>query len=78
MTGSIKLRDNPGDIGALIDQAAAINPVAVVLAVVCSMIGTTLAARILLAMTDQQYRSWANRIITGIAGYYVAYGAGLI
>ena len=64
--------------GALIDQAASVNPVAVVLAVVCSMIGTTLAARMLLAMTDQQYCSWANRIITGIAGYYVAYGTVLI
>lgn len=60
--------------GALIDQAASINPVAVALAVVCSMTGTTLAAKVLLAMTDQQYRSWTNRIITGIAGYYVAHG----
>jgi uncharacterized protein len=42
------------------------------------MIGTTLAAKILLAMTDQQYRSWANRIITAIAGYYVAHGVVLI
>jgi uncharacterized protein len=60
--------------GALIDQAASINSVAVALAVVCSMTGTTLAAKVLLAMTDQQYRSWTNRIITGIAGYYVAHG----
>ncbi|HET7376690.1 MAG TPA: sulfite exporter TauE/SafE family protein [Anaerolineae bacterium] len=60
--------------GALIDQTASINPVAVALAVACSMIGTTLAAKVLLAMTDQQYRSWTNRIITGIAGYYVAHG----
>jgi uncharacterized protein len=60
--------------GALIDQTASINPVAVALAVGCSVIGTTLAAKVLLAMTDQQYRSWTNRIITGIAGYYVAHG----
>jgi hypothetical protein len=39
------------------------------------MIGTTLAAKVLLAMTDQQYRTWANRIITALAGYYVAHGA---
>ena len=42
------------------------------------MIGTSLAAKVLLAMTDRQYRSWANRIITAIAGYYVAHAAVLI
>jgi uncharacterized membrane protein YfcA len=64
--------------GAVIDQAASVDPIVAVLAVVASMIGTTLAAKVLLAMTDQQYRAWANRIITAIAGYYVAHGATLI
>jgi len=64
--------------GALIDQAASVDPVVAVLAVAGSMIGTTLAAKVLLAMTDQQYRAWANRIITAIAGYYVAHGALLL
>ena len=45
---------------------------------IASMIGTSLAAKVLLAMTDRQYRSWANRIITAIAGYYVAHGTVLI
>ena len=42
------------------------------------MIGTTLAAKMLLGMTDQQYCSWANRIIRGLPGYYVAHGTVLI
>ena len=64
--------------GAVIDQAASIDPIVAALAIVASMIGTSLAAKVLLAMTDRQYRSWANRIITAIAGYYVAHGTLLI
>jgi len=64
--------------GAVIDQAASVDPIVAALAVIASMIGTSLAAKVLLAMTDRQYRSWANRIITAIAGYYVAHGAVLI
>jgi uncharacterized membrane protein YfcA len=64
--------------GVLIDQAPSIDPVISILAVVCSMIGTTLAAKVLLIITDQQYRSWANRIITAVAGYYVVYGTILV
>ena len=29
-------------------------------------------------MSDQQYRRWANAIITVIAGYYVAHGLVMI
>ena len=64
--------------GAVIDQVASVNPIVAGLAVIASMIGTSLAAKVLLAMTDRQYRSWANRIITAIAGYYVAHGTVLI
>lgn len=64
--------------GFLIDQAASIEPIGAVLAVACSMIGTTLAAKVLLTMTDQQYRAWAKRIITTIAAYYVAHGSFLM
>src|SRR6187402_3487399 len=64
--------------GAVIDQAASIDPIVAGLAIIASMIGTSLAAKVLLAMTDRQYRSWANRIITAIAGYYVAHGTLLI
>jgi uncharacterized membrane protein YfcA len=60
--------------GSLINQSGSIDPTVAVLAVVSSMLGTTLARRMLEAMTDQQYRRWANAIITVIAGYYVAHG----
>ena len=42
------------------------------------MIGTTLAKQVLEAMTDQQYRKWANGIIVTIAGYYVIHGTALM
>jgi uncharacterized membrane protein YfcA len=64
--------------GAVIEQAASVDPLVAGLAIIASMIGTSLAAKVLLAMTDRQYRSWANRIITAIAGYYVAHAAVLI
>jgi len=64
--------------GAVIDQAGSLDPLVAILAIVCSMAGTTLAAKVLLAMSDAQYRAWANRIITAIAGYYVAHSAVLI
>ena len=64
--------------GSLIDQAASVDPIVAVLAIVSSMVGTTLAKRVLEAMSDQQYRRWANGIITAIAGYYVVHGTTLI
>jgi uncharacterized membrane protein YfcA len=64
--------------GSLIDQAASLNPIVAVLAIVSSMIGTTLAKQVLEAMSDQQYRRWANGIITAIAGYYVVHGTVLV
>ena len=64
--------------GSLIDQAASVDPIVAVLAIVSSMVGTTLAKQVLEAMSDQQYRRWANGIITAIAGYYVVHGTTLI
>ena len=64
--------------GALIDQAGSLDPLVAVLAIVSSMIGTTLAKQVLEAMTDQQYRKWANGIIVTIAGYYVIHGTALM
>ena len=64
--------------GAIIDQTASVNPSVAALAIIASMIGTMLATRVLEAMTDRQYRSWANAIITMIAGYYVAHGTILL
>lgn len=64
--------------GAIIDQAASADPVIAGLAIVASMVGTSLAARVLEAMSDVQYRLWANRIITTIASYYIIDGAYLL
>lgn len=64
--------------GTLIGQTGTVDPVVAGLAIASSMLGTTLAKRILEAMSDQQYRRWANAIITVIAGYYVCHGTVLI
>jgi uncharacterized membrane protein YfcA len=64
--------------GGMIEQAAALDPSLAVLAVIASMLGTTLARRFLEAMTDKQYRTWARLIITTIASYYVIHGTSLL
>jgi uncharacterized protein len=64
--------------GGVIDQAGSVDPVMAALAIAASMTGTTLAARVLDALTDQQFRVWANRIITAICSYYVAQGVVLL
>src|SRR5947209_3290191 len=60
--------------GAVIDQAANLDPVVAGLAIAASMLGTTLAARVLERMSDAQFRRWSNRIITAVSGYFVVYG----
>lgn len=64
--------------GGLISQTGTVDPVMAVLAILMSMLGTTLAARVLEKMTDTQFRTWANRVITTIAGYYVVQGSYLL
>ena len=64
--------------GGIIDQAAALDPVLVGLAIVASMLGTTFAKRFLEAMTDAQYRLWANRLITATASYFMIHGSYLL
>jgi uncharacterized membrane protein YfcA len=63
---------------ALVDQTAVIDPLLAAAAILASMIGTTLARPILDMMTDRQYRAWAGRLVTTIAGYYVAHGSYLL
>jgi uncharacterized membrane protein YfcA len=63
--------------GGIIDQAATLNPVLALIAVAASMLGTTLSRRVLEAMSDQQFRRWANHLITTVAGYYLLYGGWL-
>ena len=62
----------------VVDQATNLDPLMAVLAVLASMLGTTLARRLLEALTDQQYRRWANRFIVGISSFYLAQGALLL
>ena len=42
------------------------------------MLGTTLSRRVLEAMSDQQFRRWANRLITTVARYYIIHGGWLL
>lgn len=64
--------------GGIIDQAASLDPVLAAVAIAASMLGTTLARRILEAMSEQQFRVWANRLITTVACYYILYGGYLM
>ncbi|MFB9267022.1 TSUP family transporter [Bradyrhizobium erythrophlei] len=64
--------------GGIIDQAASLDPTLAAIAVAASMLGTSLARRILEAMSDQQFRTWANRLITTVASYYILYGGWLM
>ena len=64
--------------GGLIENAASVDPVMIAIAVATTVLGTTLARRVLEAMNDTQYRLWANRIITVVCGYYVAHGTFLL
>jgi uncharacterized protein len=64
--------------GVIIEQNGAIDPLMAGLAVCASMIGTTLSKRVLEAMSDAQFRTWAQRIITTVSGYYVLYGSYLL
>ena len=63
--------------GGIIDQAASLNPVLAGVAIAASMLGTTLSRRVLEAMSDQQFRRWANRLITTVASYYIIYAGWL-
>jgi uncharacterized membrane protein YfcA len=63
--------------GGIIDQAATLNPLLAVIAIAASMLGTTLSRRVLEAMSDAQFRRWANRLITTVASYYILYAGWL-
>ncbi len=64
--------------GALIQQAGDIPPWFLALAVASSMIGTSLGRFLLERLTDVQFRTWSNRLITALASYYVGYGLVLL
>jgi uncharacterized membrane protein YfcA len=64
--------------GGVIEQAAALDPLLAGLAVTMSITGTSLAKRFLEKMSDAQYRLWAGRIITAIAGWFIVQGGWLL
>lgn len=64
--------------GGIVDSAASVDPMLAMLAIGCSMLGTTAALRLLESMTDAQFRRWANRLISAIACYYVIQGTALL
>ncbi|MEJ0067960.1 MAG: TSUP family transporter [Pseudomonadota bacterium] len=64
--------------GGIVTQAGAVDPVLAGLAIAASVIGTTVSRYVLEAMSDQQYRVWANRLIASIGGYYILYGTYLL
>lgn len=64
--------------GGIIDQAASLDPMLAMIAVMASMLGTTLARQLLESMSEQQFRTWANRIITVVASYYILYAGWLM
>ncbi|WP_458095778.1 TSUP family transporter [Roseomonas sp. WA12] len=61
--------------GGLVSATGELDPVLAGLAVAASILGTTLAKPLLEMLSDTQYRSWAGRLITVIALYYVVQGA---
>ena len=50
--------------GSVIADPGSIEPAMAAAAILASMLGTMLARRLLEAMTDQQFRLWAGRIVT--------------
>lgn len=64
--------------GGLVAGGAALDPWLAAGAVLASLVGTVAARPLLAALTDAQYRLWANRLVTGIAAFYVAQGAWLL
>lgn len=60
--------------GGMVDQAAGLDPAMAAIAIMTAIIGTSLARPILEQLTDTQFRTWANHIITAIAAIYLSVG----
>nr|WP_314075358.1 TSUP family transporter [uncultured Roseococcus sp.] len=63
---------------ALIPDSGSVALWLAVMGVACSMLGTTLARRVLDAMTDTGFRLWSRRLITAIGLFYLAQGGWLL
>jgi uncharacterized membrane protein YfcA len=64
--------------GGLVAGGAAVDLPMALLAVIASMLGTSLARPVLERLSDGQYRQWAAHIITAIALTYLAHGSFLL
>jgi uncharacterized membrane protein YfcA len=64
--------------GALVAQAGEVEPWFLAIAVASSMIGTSLGKLLLERLSDAQFRTWSQRLITALASYYVGYGLVLL
>lgn len=64
--------------GSIVSSGASLDWRLVLVAITASMLGTTLSRRVLEAMSDQQFRRWANHLITTVASYYVLYAGWLL
>ncbi|NKE45661.1 TSUP family transporter [Roseomonas frigidaquae] len=64
--------------GGLIGAAEALDPVLAGGAVLASLFGTLAARPLLAALTEQQYRRWAGRLVAGISAFYIAQGGWLL
>jgi len=62
----------------LIPNSGSVSLWLAVMGVTCSVIGTTLARRVLEAMTDTGFRKWSKRLITAIGLFYLAQGSWLL
>jgi uncharacterized membrane protein YfcA len=50
----------------------------IALAIPLSVLGTTLGAKVLDRMSDEVFRRWTKRLVTGIGAYYFASGAWML
>lgn len=64
--------------GALIAEVGKVEPWFLAIAIASSMIGTSLGRLLLEKLSDAQFRTWSNRLITVLASYYVGYGLVLL
>ena len=62
----------------VITEPGTVDPVVAGLAIAMSALGTTLAKPVVEGLSDKVYRIWANRIVTGLSGYYAVYGLYLV
>jgi uncharacterized protein len=64
--------------GGLAAGIAGLDWKVVVFAIAASLVGTSLARRVLESISDAQFRLWAGRLITGVATWYLVQGSWLL